>query len=791
MSPVIPSKRHLSLILILLLMVYIPSATALQAGYTARENPANVTATNGQVDYKTLAVMADMYLGIDKISLDLNKSDFDSAGIDYRSFRSLYDSNKDVILRLFDSNADALAALNSTDLTVDDIRAYIEAARDYNETYQDYLHYVAIGDRVNATASGIGLHVNYSLLSSAYDELQASSYVSMDRLDDSSQEGINASLLKPFIDASDSLMSQMAMQNQMIQLASGQYALTLSSESEQAQIGDKVVYTALLKSTSGASAQGGNIALYMDGVQVASGVTGESGECDLSFVIPDSLGRDRVKVYAEYLPPGHPELLAISDTLYLSIIDQPASLSLSVTPDRAAYGDTVKVTGRMTSGRGSPALDQPIDILINGVPLGEAMTGGDGGYTFSFPIAENTPGGECNITARYIQAPGDIFLSTTSPAGKLNVTPGQTSITLNIRGDNYTMGAIIPMGGRLVSENGRNVSGASVIAYLDGVNIGDELTDMNGSYNIQAQVPYDSTPGNHSIYAVYGPAGGSLSGSSSDRHAVHIEAIRTVLSVNGTPLVLFSNDTLIVTGSLHTDSGNPVGGRAVAVRVSDSIGGVVTTDTQGDFIFSRTVNSLDPAGLYGIAVSLPASGYIEPATDGYVLIVPADKVIAITSFAAAMVLLFIVVLLANAGMSLDKLSKLATGRLRIEADIEEKSMDEPGPNKPALPLIPGIIGEQIGNGSFREAAVNIYTAARMMAISRGVKVRDSDTHREFYNITIKSYPFLADHLRPILDTYERMRYGHMDASARDMQTAYGGLQAMQAEINRDIREDNK
>ncbi len=351
------------------------------------------------------------------------------------------------------------------------------------------------------------------------------------------------------------------------------------------------------------------------------------------------------------------------------------------------------------------------------------------------------------------------------------------------------------MSGRLVSENGLNVSGAKVLAYLDSVDIGDGLTDGNGSYAIQAMIPYDSTSGNHSIYAVYMPAGGSLSGSYSDKDAVRVNAIHQVMAINGTPLVLFSNDTLNVTGSLHTDSGAPVASQFVTVRVSDTISGTVTTDQSGDFSFSRTVNGFDPAGFYDVSVSLPSSVDVEPADAGHVLILPVDKAIAITFFAAILVILFVLVLLANAGMSPDKLIRLATGRLRLEADIDDEAPAEPSstalnavvPVAPAPPQIPANIGERIGSGSLMEAAVSIYTTARRIAISRGVKVRDSDTHREFYRMAVKSYPFLADHLRPIVDTYERMRYGHLDASAADLQDSLSGLTSMQAELNRESK----
>ncbi len=123
MLPVISLKRYLAIICLFLLLVpCMPMAISSSSNYTARENPANVTATNGNVDYKTMAIMADMYLGLGKVTLDINQSNFDLAKIDYQAFMSLYDSNKDSLQRLYDSNADGLKAINVTDLTVADIQ---------------------------------------------------------------------------------------------------------------------------------------------------------------------------------------------------------------------------------------------------------------------------------------------------------------------------------------------------------------------------------------------------------------------------------------------------------------------------------------------------------------------------------------------------------------------------------------------------------------------------------------------------------------------------------------------
>ncbi len=800
LSPVISLKRRIAIICILLLLVYVPSASALQSNYTARENPTNVTATNGQVDYKTLAIMADMYLRLGKISVDLNQTNFTAADIDYNALRALYENNKDVIRHMYDSNAAALETLNATDLTMDDIRAYLTNASNYDKSYGFYKNYTAMGDGANATATGIKLRLDYSKLSNAYNALQSSSYTSMSRLDDSNQESVNSSLLQPFMNASDRLMSQITIQNRDVQVLTSNYNLTLITESTQVRIGDTVKYVARLKRSDDSLVPGANIALYVNGVQVSSATTGPTSECEFSYQIPYDNAQNYIQVYAKYIPPERPELPAISDTLFLHIIDEPTSLSLSLAPNMTAYGGVVNVAGRLISDRGFPATDSEIDVYMNGVGLGKATTGDDGTYAFSFPIQESTPGGDSNITARHEQAAGNVFLGATSAADILHVDPQRTFINLNISGDNFTAGDHLSMSGKLVAENGLNVSGAKVFAYMDGGIIGDGVTDKHGFYSIQAKIPYDSATGSHSLRAAYVPSGGALEGSSSGKFAINVDSIKLVMDVNGTPLVLFANDMLNVTGALHTDSGVPLSGQTITVRVSDTIWGTVITDQSGDFLFSRPVNGSDSPGFYRIFVtSISPSSLASPVSVGPVLIVPVDKALAITTLAGILVLLALFLIWLKTGMSFTRLRQLATRRSKLETDGGKEVVYLPvaqdtqiSEQVVKLPVrIPSNIGELIDCGSFKEAAISIHAAARLLAASVGVKVRDSDTHREFYRMTIKSHPSLRDPLRAIVETYERMQYGHMDASAMDLQNAFKGLQALQVTFDRSVTEGKK
>jgi hypothetical protein len=783
-------KYLIAICIILLLSSYAQAVTAFSGNYTARENPANVTATSGQVDYKTLSIMADLYRGLGNIALDINQSDFDKSKIDYASFKDLYDNNKDVLKRLFDSDADALDAINATDITVDDIRAYLDEARDYDEFYRLYQDSIANGDTANATAYAIKTKQEYKTLSAVYNDLRGSTYATMDRLDSSNQESINASLLQPFLDSTDRLMAQTAAEQKTIQAISGDYSLMLISSADEAAIGDTVTYNAILKRNSTDPVQGANIVLYANDQVVGSGITDLYGTCAIPYKIPEDIMQSNVSVYAEYTPAGQSILQAASDTLYLHVLDEPAILSSSVTPRQATFGDIVAVNGTLASEKGFPAPDLPVDVYLSGIRLGRAVTGEDGAYSFTFPVTEHIPGGSCDVYAVYLQASGFVFLSASSIPDTLDVSPQNTSITMVVSAARFTAGDLATINGTLMSESGLPVGDANFRAMLDGRQIGAGKTDINGAYTVKAMIPYDSISGNHSMYAVYVPANSSLSGSSSDRSIVQIDSITSAFTVNGMQAVLFLNDTLNVTGSLHTENGLPLRSQAVEIQASDSIGGTATTDEYGNFYYSRTVNGYDPAGIYEVSVyMLSPDGSMKPAsaTVGHVLILPVDKALAMMSSAIIVVLLIAIVLLAKAGMSISRLMDMATGRKRLQADmatgappVPEQQETIPVPS-PSYEL--DSISALIASGGFAEAAVRMYAIARLMAANAGATVRGSDTHREFYRNMIASYPRLTGPLRPVVDTYERMSYGRGDSSVRDMQNAYDSLQSVQAAFN--------
>lgn len=783
-------KYLIAICIILLLSSYAQAITAYSGNYTARENPANITASSGQVDYKTLAIMADLYRGLGNIALDINQSNFDKAKIDYTSFKGLYDNNKDVFQRLFDSDADALDAINATDLTVDDIRAYIDDANDYNQSYRMYQDSIVNGDTANATAYAIKVKQEYKTLSAAYNDLRGSGYATMDRLDSSNQEGINASLLQPFLDTTEHLMAKTAADQKTIQAINTNYDLTLISSAGEAAIGDTVTYNAILKSNATDPVHGADIVLYANDRVVSSGVTDPYGTCSLTYKIPENITWNNVSVYAEYVPAGQSVWSAVSDTLYLHLLDERTILSSSVIPRQTTFGDTVTVNGSLVSARGFPASGLPVDIYLDGIRLGRAVTGDDGAYSFSFPVTEYLPGGHCDVYAIYRQAAGNVYISASSSPDTLDVAPQNTSITMAASAIWFTAGDHAGVNGTLTAEKGLPVGDASVIAMLDDRQVGTNKTDDNGFYTITAMIPYDSASGNHSLYTIYVPENSSLSGSSSDPSLIHVDGITSAINVNSTQVILFLNDTLNVTGSLHTENGLPLSGQAVEIRVSDSIGATVTTDDSGNFYYSRTVNGYDPAGIYEVSVYMLSPGNsmtLASVTAGRMLILPVDKTLAIEAFAVILLILIAIVLMANAGMSIGRLADMVMGRTKPEATVaaEASPVSINQDTKPAMPPSYGLehVGKLVEAGTFGEAAISMYVAARQMAADNGVIVRDSDTHREFYREVSTSRPSLAVPLRPIVDIYERMRYGHRDSSAEDMQKAFNGLKAIQTAFN--------
>ncbi len=665
-------------------------------------------------------------------------------------------------------------------------RDYIDNVHDYNETYRLYENYKANGDTANATALAIQLNTQFRKLNASYADMRTSSLASMDMLDNTNQQNVNSSLLLPFLGTADSLMTVYTTQDHSIRAQSSDCNLTLTAASSEAHVGDTVLYIATLQSATNSPIGGANVVLYVNDTFVASAVTDASGTCQIPYNVSTDLTRDRVSVYSEYTPMGQAILPASSDTLYLHVLDENSTLSLSVSPHTATFGDAIAATGRLASDRGFPVRSGLVDVYLNGSLLGVATTRTDGTYNFSFNVNERTPGGQSNIYAVHDRAAGSFYLGASSPSDTLYVIPQKTAITMQVTGSRFVAGSTAPINGTLTADNGIPVADVGVVAYLDDRRIGNAVTDISGNYSIKAMIPYDSSGGNHSIYTAYYPANSSLYASSSDHDAIRVDSVTSLIAVNGTPLILFLNDTLSVTGSMHTSDGKPMHDQAVGVQVSDSLGGTVTTDDSGYFDYSRTVNAYDPAGIYAVSVFMQTpSGPVKSASAnaGYVIVLPIDKTLALVAFVVDLALVILAILMLWSGLTMSRLIDLATGRSKQEADLEDmppepisdKLPPEQAKTQQSFEELASGIDKSIASGDFTIASVHMYTAARSLAINKGLQVADSDTHREFYRGAARAYPQIATPLGNIVNVYERMSYGHGDAGADDLKNAYNGL----------------
>lgn len=674
-------KCHLSiLILILFLALYVPSSTA--SSYIARENPDNVTAISGVVDCREAAILDSLYQSLNKVAVDINQSNFDQAEVDYYSFKDLYNNNKAVIQRMYDSDAARQNAINATDLAVADINDYLNCAGDYNKTYSVYAKDLSSGD--NASAATVDLNAEYRRLNSSYDDLQTSVLQSLRQLESADRQHVNASFVNPLLAAASLYTCQSA----------GQYE---------------------------------------------------------SVRIPD----------------------------------EKSLLTISVLPHEAAYGDLVSVTGKLVSETGSPASGCHIDVYMNDTRVGGTVTDDGGAYVLRFPVTDRMSGGMGSVRAIYDQDNGSIFLSTASLDDTLDIMPKKTFITLNVAGTRYTAGDAIAINGTLVTENGIPVTGAEVAACMDSRSIGNGTTDANGSYAIKATVPYDSVAGNYSLFVTYTPVGSSLQGSSSEQYAVQVNAIPAIINVNGTPLILFLNDRLLISGSLRSNDGLPARGQALEVRVAGGIGGMVMTDENGNFNYFHTVSAYDPAGMYSIAVVMPSMpGPVKQvsAFPDNMVILPVSKTVAMAAFAALIVLVFALILLIRKRQAFRWPIDMALGCNRIETGPQDGNLAVQVTAIPSSASWTSIFEKYLDNmsaliaaGDLERASVAMYVAARAIAIENSVSVPGSKTHREFYSNTIVSYPSMCAPLLRIVNTYERMRFGPGGLGADEMYHALDDL----------------
>ncbi|CAJ36750.1 DUF4129 domain-containing protein [Methanocella arvoryzae] len=755
-----------------------PCLAAGSPGPIIHEDPSDVKSISGpNIDSQMQALLQLMIVDSADIASYLNASDFAAANLSYWDFHVSYDSYRQLMEHFNLSQSDYNLLVANIDALDLDISTMVNDSVNYNATYQAYRQFMAEGDRANATESALKLKGYYDSINQSHASLFNNITLVQNKL---SGTGVDASLLDSSLKRLDDYMTRLDVEQRDVEQLLSDSNLTLVSDVDQAAVGSTITFTASLNKKDGSPIGNGPVLLHVSGRTSGSGVTDGNGETRIKYVVPqDAPGR--LTAYATFEPSDKSQLPTISDIVEISVPAENTSISSSVSPGTASFGDTVTVSGALLSEKGIVLHGRTIDIYLGGVRAGTATTGEDGTYVYNLTITGSSPGGNTSVMASFTPDYNGVFAGSTSES-QLNIIPVGTSLSLSSSGTQFTGGDAATFSGILRADNGRPVSDADVAVYAGDRRLGTARTGNDGGYRLTVAIPYDLQPGDTRVMAEYASSGGALAGVKSNVVDVTFVQSPPVISVSSPASIVFAGDVVEVNGSVKLADGRPVSGQPLLVSLADRGIGSPITGLNGSFSFSRGITGNDSPGMQPLIVSTTGDGLISKSTvqAGQVLIVPYDKasLLALALLSLAIVLLVIARLTGFDRRIMGGLRNLLARRTEEAAPISPQV-----PPAEAVPEVaPFVIEDEIASlskaaasGDMARAVTGIYMLSRHIANLRGIAVPDSATHLEFYGIVIGRQPALQASLKPIIDLYEAEAFGRRVISGRDAEAAMACL----------------
>lgn len=311
-----------------------------------------------------------------------------------------------------------------------------------------------------------------------------------------------------------------------------------------------------------------------------------------------------------------------ASTAVIVIVDTtaPAAASdLQLGTDQS--GTTVPVTGGVTndvtpvlSGRAEPG--STVTVSDGGTPLGTAIVGNDGNWSFTSPTLGDGPH---SLTTTVTDTAGNT--GSASPAVNFTIDTSTPAAPGGVQLSNDESGSPVPItSGTPTNDNTPVLSGTapegSTITVSDGANVlGTVVVDNTGSWNFTPTTPL--TDGNHSITATVTSPAGNTSAPSTPI-VVNVDTTPPT-AATGLQLTNDGNNTPIVDGGTTNDttpvlSGTAEAGSIVTVMDGNATLGSVTVGSNGSWSF--TPSAPLTAGSHTLTTTVTdAAGNQGPVSD--------------------------------------------------------------------------------------------------------------------------------------------------------------------------------
>jgi hypothetical protein len=252
----------------------------------------------------------------------------------------------------------------------------------------------------------------------------------------------------------------------------------------------------------GMGVAGETVHFLIDGTDVGTATTNNSGGATLPYLLQDPLTAGSHKLVAQFQTDGvYNSATSNNGTLTVNLIKP----TIQVNSFTAEYKEQITLKAFATPA-GAGIAGHTVKFLFDGIAVGSVLTASDGSAKLNYTVGTGLALGPHNVTAAFAGS-GDYA----SAAGSGTITVIAIITNLSVPNQSGKHGAIVHLQGQLTA-GGAAVSGQTVKFYIDGNLTGSGTTASNGYAQYSYTIPTGLATGTHTIKAVY--AGTSLYGSS-------------------------------------------------------------------------------------------------------------------------------------------------------------------------------------------------------------------------------------------------------------------------------------
>ncbi|MFB6150815.1 MAG: hypothetical protein ABEJ40_03325 [Haloarculaceae archaeon] len=275
------------------------------------------------------------------------------------------------------------------------------------------------------------------------------------------------------------------------------------------------------------------------GNQSVTRTTGPNGT--VAFALrPTTAPLDATLATVRYLPDNGSTAAASAHSVGVRIRQVTPTVTATVEPEPARFGDTVRISGRVASD-GTGAAEVPVVVRVDGRVVERKTTGLHGRYDATYDLPSSVPVGEHRVRV-------------TVPLAERALAGATRNATLTVARSGSSLNASVErVGGRELRvtghlrANGRPVDGAALTVAVNGTAVGTARTGADGEFSTTVLAPADlvdggllGTTGRVSVTVRYDGAGSNVATAATT-------AVASV-SASGRPVALAGGLAVLLAG---------------------------------------------------------------------------------------------------------------------------------------------------------------------------------------------------------------------------------------------------